>query len=83
MWCVIIGNVKLNENTFVGQENYDNQLKFGAKTFSELDELRVSGYHFNGIHHQIDTVCCCDWKAGACIEGKDQLNLHNFLLCTR
>ena len=55
--------------TVVGVENYENQMKYGKKTFAELEDLNQNGFHFNGIHHQIDVVSCCDWKAAACIEG--------------
>ena len=44
-------------------------MKYGKKTFAELEELDKNGFYFNGIHHQIDVVSCCDWKAAACIEG--------------
>ena len=44
-------------------------MKFGKRTFSELEDLKKSGLDIEGIHHDIHIVCCCDWKAGACIEG--------------
>ena len=47
--------------------------------FMELEDLRNCGYYFEGIHHTIDVVCCCDWKAGACIEGMNLANMFNFL----
>ena len=63
--------IKTNRNLvlFSGHESYENQVKFGKKTFLELEAIATNGYHFNGIWHKIDVVCCCDWKAGACIEG--------------
>ena len=51
------------------RETYENQIKFGKHTFSELEQIRREGYYFNGIHHEIEVFLCCDWKAGACIEG--------------
>ena len=53
----------------LGIENYDNQMKYGKKTFDELEEIHRNGFTFEGIHHDIDLVSCCDWKAAACIEG--------------
>ena len=52
-----------------GQENYENQMKYGCGTFIELENLQKNGFDFQGIKHSINVVCCCDWKAGACIEG--------------
>ena len=45
-------------------------MKYGEEVFNELKDLQENGYYFEGIHHEIIIVCCCDWKAGACIEGK-------------
>ena len=53
----------------LGIENYDNQVKYGKRTFAELEELDRNGFKFEGVHHEIDVVSCCDWKAAACIEG--------------
>ena len=53
----------------VGSENYENQIKYGAEVFKELQELQSTGFNFYGIQHEIKVICCCDWKAGACIEG--------------
>ena len=54
---------------YEGEESYDNQIRFGKETFKELQTIDKTGYYFEGIHHQIDLVCCCDWKAAACLEG--------------
>ena len=56
-------------NYFSGDENYDNHLKYGKEVFEELTELQRTGCDFEGIHHEIKVISCCDWKAGACIEG--------------
>ena len=53
----------------VGDEMYENQMRFSKRTFAELDKIKRDGYLFQGVHHEIDVVFCCDWKAGACIEG--------------
>ena len=53
----------------LGDENYDNQVKYGADTFLALEQIKSEGFLFGGVHHKVDVVCCCDWKAGACIEG--------------
>ena len=55
-----------------GVENYVNQMKFGKKTFAELEDINQNGFKFHGIHHEIDVVSCSDWKAAACIEGKSK-----------
>ena len=65
----------------LGSENYENQLKYGAEIFQELKHLEENGYHFEGIHHDIQIVCCCDWKAGACIEG-EKLTQNSFAKIT-
>ena len=54
----------------IGAENYENQLKYGAEVFEELKNLQRTGYIFEGYHHEIKVICCSDWKAGACLEGK-------------
>ena len=54
---------------FQGQETYENQMKFGKETFEELERINAEGYYFEGFHHSITVVCCCDWKAAACLEG--------------
>ena len=54
---------------YTGKENYDNQIKYGEETFKELEEINKTGFVFRGIQHKIHVLCCCDWKAGACIEG--------------
>ena len=53
----------------LGSETYDNQLKYGNETFKELELISKTGWYFENIHHSVDVVCCCDWKAGACLEG--------------
>ena len=75
-------------NIFQGAETYENQLKYGKEIFEELQNLQSTGYFFRGCHHEIHIVCCCDWKAGACIEGSSllykfiALNIHdNLLFC--
>ena len=57
-------------NLIAGVENYENQMKYGEKTFAELEDINRNGFSFNGIHHQVDIISCCDWKAAACIEGR-------------
>ena len=52
-----------------GQENYENQFKYGKETFKELQDIKETGHFFEGHHHTVDIVCCSDWKAAACIEG--------------
>ena len=52
-----------------GAESYDNQLKYGEEVFMELKNIQDNGFQFEGIHHDIRILSCCDWKAGACIEG--------------
>ena len=54
---------------FTGEETYENQVKFGTETFQELEHLDEEGYSFQGIHHKVNVICCCDWKARACLEG--------------
>ena len=54
---------------FSGQENYENQMRFGKRTFAELENLNKNGIVLKGIQHSIDIVSCSDWKAGACLEG--------------
>ena len=44
-------------------------MKYGKRTFAELEHINANGFEFEGIQHQIDLVSCCDWKAAACIEG--------------
>ena len=55
---------------FLGDESYDNQIKYGSEVFKELKQLQQNGVYFEGIRHKIIIVCCSDWKAAACIEGK-------------
>ena len=55
---------------FPGAETYENQLKYGKEVFQELREIQENGFDFQGVHHDIKIVSCCDWKAGACIEGQ-------------
>ena len=50
-------------------ETYENQCKYGKVTFEELEKLQSEGLMLHGIHHDIEIVCCSDWKAGACMEG--------------
>ena len=45
-------------------------MKYGNEIFKELHDINTHGMEFGGIHHQVLVVCCCDWKAGACIEGE-------------
>ena len=52
-----------------GHETYENQMKYGLETFQELENLQRNGFVFEGIKYFINVVFCCDWKAGACIEG--------------
>ena len=54
---------------YSGAENFENQLRYGRKTFAELEEINRNGFYFSGIHHKVDVISCCDWKAAACIEG--------------
>ena len=54
----------------IGNESYDNQVKYGGDIFLELETLQREGYIFEGKLHKVDVVCCCDWKAAACIEGR-------------
>ena len=54
----------------LGAETYDNQVKYGKDVFEELMYLQEHGFKFEGVHHDIKIICCCDWKVGACIEGK-------------
>ena len=44
-------------------------MKYGKKTFAELNHINQHGFSFHGIHHKVDVISCCDWKAAACIEG--------------
>ena len=44
-------------------------MKYRKEVFQELTNLNEYGFEFEGIHHDITVICCCDWKAGACIEG--------------
>ena len=44
-------------------------MKYGKKTFAELNHINQNGFKFNGVHHKVDIISCCDWKAAACIEG--------------
>ena len=52
-----------------GQENYENQMRFGKRTFAELENCSNNGLILKGIQHKVDIVSCSDWKAGACLEG--------------
>ena len=58
-----------------GEENYENQLKFGQEIFHELENINDTGYYFHGIHHTIQVISCCDWKAGACLEGMHTMSI--------
>ena len=60
---------------FPGSETYESQLKYGKEVFQELQELQEHGFVFGGIHHDIKIISCCDWKAGACIEGAISVQL--------
>ena len=60
-------------------ETYENQCKYGQEVFEEFNTLQEEGFNFGGFHHDITVVSCCDWKAGACIEGTIEL-LMNFKL---
>ena len=53
-------------------------MHFGKKTFAELEQLKRNGYYFQGVHHEIEIVFCCDWKAGACIEGLNSATSNYF-----
>ena len=77
----IIGHILIYKFNLIqiGQENYDNQKKFGGETFAELEDLNENGLYIKGIHHQIEVVCCCDWKAGACLEGKMDLKFFDLI----
>ena len=65
----IITEVKFLFPIKSGTENYKNQLKYGKHTFEELQEIARNGWFFDDNHHIVDIISCCDWKAGACIEG--------------
>ena len=70
----------------LGHETYENQVKFGKKTFLELEDISRNGFYFEGILHQVDVVCCSDWKAGACIEGLNSAAAKSFCrycFCTK
>ena len=53
----------------LGEENYENQKKYGQKVFDELNRIQRDGVFFNGVWHKIDLVCCSDWKCGSIMEG--------------
>ena len=53
-----------------GIETYENQKKFAKIVFDELQEIQRNGLIIEGVMHDIELVCCCDWKASAIIEGK-------------
>ena len=55
-------------------------MRFGKKTFSELEHINTNGYFFNGIHHQVDVICCSDWKAAACLEGTEHGFIHDLYM---
>ena len=54
---------------FEGDENYENQKKFGKQIFDELKDIDRNGLVIDGIWHEIHVSSSCDWKAAACIEG--------------
>ena len=66
---VVIYSVFILSIIEIGDESYDNQVKYGGQTFAELESIQIEGLIFEGQHHRVDVVSCCDWKAGACIEG--------------
>ena len=53
-----------------GKETYENQKKYASEVFKQLENIHNNGIIIAGCWHEIDVVCCCDWKAGACLEGK-------------
>ena len=61
---------------FKGDENYDNQKLFGQEVFNELARINRNGYYFDGKHHQVKVVCCCDWKAAATLQGYLYISFH-------
>ena len=52
-----------------GEENYENIRDFGQPIFEEMKDISANGIVFQGVHHEIDVVSSCDWKAEAIIEG--------------
>ena len=56
-------------------ESYDNQKKFAKIVFDELRGIEETGLMIEGVHHEIQLVCCCDWKAAAVIKGKEYSHL--------
>ena len=70
----------------LGEENYENQKKYGSEVFKQLNDLKRKGCFFQGKWHKIDLVCCCDWKCGALIEGLNGVcskYFCRFCLCTK
>ena len=53
-----------------GEENYENIRDFGQQIFHELKDISQNGMTIEGVHHDIDVVSSCDWKAEALIEGR-------------
>ena len=61
-------------------------MKYGKEIFQELEEIEANGFLFGNQPHKITVVCCCDWKAGACIEGLNSATAKFFCrycFCTK
>ena len=54
-------------------------MKYGSEVFEELKDLQDNGFMISGIMHEIEIVCCCDWKAGACLEGN--MLFYKYRIC--
>ena len=67
--CKIFHCSEIRKYIISGEETYENQKKFGKEIYSELKDIDMNGITIDGIHHNIDVVSSCDWKAAACIEG--------------
>ena len=70
----------------IGEENYDDQKKYGGKVFDQLNNLQTNGIEIKGVWHRIDLVCCSDWKCGSMMEGINGVTSKYFCrycLCTK
>ena len=61
-------------------------MKYGKEIFEELQNLQMNGIIIANHHHEIKVVSCCDWKAGACIEGINSatsIYFCSYCFCTK
>ena len=53
--------------SILGDENYEQFQMYAKEVFQELEHIGQNGLMVEGLLHEIEISCCCDWKVAACI----------------